>query len=211
MMTRKELTELRIKIYRVSDSPSISDEMRNKAADLACYLGKVVSDIQLKDNPAESDWQELKIDDLPDMSKTYDSEVLLGEIYCRMADLRENLASLFLGEIDHPIRYRKRPEKKHPEKTPMICAKCMEETFIEDWPHHLDSCTGIPEKKHPSHEEIMTLWWFIDGTWVRVVNYIPKNRACYCYTDIRDNESYWTTKECFKNYESAAIPPEATK
>ena len=65
------------------------------------------------------------------------------------------------------------------------------------------------EPKAPSHEEIMTLWFFVEGTWVKVVNYIPENKACYGYTDIRDNESYWATKGSFENAKSAIIPPEA--
>jgi hypothetical protein len=62
-----------------------------------------------------------------------------------------------------------------------------------------------PNLSYPTHEEIMTKWWFNkdEDIWFRVLQFIPYKHYCYKVTK---NISY--CKSAFKILKSADIPPE---
>lgn len=78
-----------------------------------------------------------------------------------------------------------------------------------------DNCVGCfrirrHQPKAPSHDEIMTKWWFDDklnmGQWVRVFGY------CNCeYLVLEDiDQATYHGKSWFSGRQSADIPPEAS-
>lgn len=79
----KNITEARKIIYRISDYPGISDEMRNNAADLACYLGKVIE--KRKIQKAQVSHEEIKISVDKSNKRDYSVEIKYrvkdGELY----------------------------------------------------------------------------------------------------------------------------------
>ncbi len=53
----------------------------------------------------------------------------------------------------------------------------------------------------PSHEEIMTKWWLIDGVWQKITGYTGK-----WYVASKDNTCF--DRRAFTNFKSADIPSE---
>lgn len=132
----------------------------------------------LKYNPVD-DWQELKIDDLPRDILVLDYEFHEGSIGLNLyGKICDESAWYIISMIDQARRTGKPCHKFYYRKRQ-------------------------PEKKQPSHEEIMTLWWKIttQGRWVRVIEY--KESGMY-----RLSDDTWCVPEFLSDKESATIPPE---
>lgn len=65
-------------------------------------------------------------------------------------------------------------------------------------------------KPKPTHEEIMTKWWYINGYWVQIIAY--ENGKYYYFDAIEDYllDPFieFRYKKDFDRYESADIPKE---
>jgi hypothetical protein len=138
----------------------------------------------LADNPEESEWKELKIDDLP------------GDI----------LKWLIQGDDrTHCIEY---DSPEYGEWVPTGCVDCLEVLSSASKGGTFRYRKRQPEKKVPSHEEIMTKWWKTDknGCWIKPVQYFDGfyGFANTVYPIPVKNQC----KEWFIGRESADIPPE---
>jgi hypothetical protein len=121
----------------------------------------------LADNPEESEWKELKIDDLP-------GDILVGdyELQSYKSLIWKDRGCNITGKLDEAMEgYRFRYRKRQ------------------------------PEKKVPSHEEILSgKFWKFGDSWKKIVGY---EAGIY-----RSSAGNGWTKKCFIDRESADIPPE---
>ena len=139
--------------------------------------------------PIDSEWQELKIDDLPrdiDVSMKPKHQYDIEFRYIKGSWEKTNHGKwwLILKELDEGTRYRYR---------------------------------GIQtEKKQPPHEDIMTLWWENNGLWFKVCQYydskyyaVAQQLRCYFIDSYTNAEVTEMKKEDFIGLKSATIPTES--
>lgn len=131
----------------------------------------------LKDNPV-SDWQELKIDDLSDCP-----DIFKGDYEFMWDSMNENESMKYTTTSQ-------RLELFSIKKCAVLMYRKRQ-----------------PEKKQPSHEEIMTKWWKVGNKWKKVIMYDTEGQGWYYLKDERGCVS----KLWFENIKSADIPPEAIK
>ena len=188
-----------------------------------------------KDNPIDSEWQELKIDDLP-------RDILTPEIYTFQHKLNDGtwccVSFHTPGSYDFYVlkelragvttRYRPRqPEKKQPERlTKRIAKMCREEGKLF-WSNSDGSFQILSEGESakkvvnevidPIHEDIMTLWWKNGDLWFKVVHYNKGEYICITYgsetgllSDIDSVPRFCSmSKSEFTGLKSATIPTES--
>ena len=68
-----------------------------------------------------------------------------------------------------------------------------------------------PEPEAPTHEEIMTKWWFQGYTWFKVDGYNWGSKTPYIIPNGSWSEVVFVSKDWFTGRESAEIPPEVVK